>query len=194
MSYKGSEAVRAALGLRNPTTEQVSAIATPKDPLAIGRGPAAYVQAPRAKGRRDRLWRFSNPRLGVEILSFAGAHREPSRRDCMRRKPDVDIGPGRAATSSVIQALLAELTENELKQVAIAVIRENRSRLQNAHELFEELDWLEAAGSTDEHLGQLRHDYRIAMLNLHAQHQVVSLVVERLGFVPEIDGQRPVLN
>ena len=32
------------------------------------------------------------------------------------------------------------------------------------------------------------------MLNLHAQHQVVSLVVERLGFVPEIDGQRPVLN
>ena len=82
----------------------------------------------------------------------------------------------------------------ELKQVAIAVIRENRNRLQNAHELFEELDRLVAAGSTDEHLAQLRHDYRIAMLNLHAQHQVVSLVVEHLGFVPEVDGQRPVLN
>ena len=123
---------------------------------------------------------------------LAGAYRQPSRRDCMRTKLDVDIGPGRAARS--IQALLTGLTEHELKQVAIAVIRENRNRLQNAHELFEELDRLVAAGSTDEHLAQLRHDYRIAMLNLHAQHQVVSLVVEHLGFVPEVDGQRPVLN
>ena len=81
----------------------------------------------------------------------------------MRTKLDVDIGPGRAARS--IQALLTGLTEHELKQVAIAVIRENRNRLQNAHELFEELDRLVAAGSTDEHLAQLRHDYRIAMLN-----------------------------
>ena len=115
----------------------------------------------------------------------------------MRRKPDVDIGPGRAATSSVIQALLAELSENELKQVAVAVIRENRSRLQKAQELFEEVSRLDAAGSRDEHLGHLGHlghDYWIAMLNLHAQHLIVSLVIERLGFVPEVDGQRPVLN
>ncbi|MBA89077.1 MAG: hypothetical protein CMJ43_00135 [Phyllobacteriaceae bacterium] len=112
----------------------------------------------------------------------------------MRTKPDVDIGPGPAATSSVINALLAELSEKELAQVAVAVIRENRSRLQKAQELFEEVSQLDAAGSRDEHLGQLRHDYRIAMLNLHAQHQVVSLVVERLGFVPEVDGQRPVIN
>ncbi|MCT9000579.1 MULTISPECIES: transcriptional repressor TraM [Chelativorans] len=109
----------------------------------------------------------------------------------MRTKPDLDIGPGRAATSSVINALLAELTENELEQVAIAVIRENRSRLQKAQELFEEVSQLDAVGSRDE---QLRHDYWIAMLNLHAQHQIVRLVVERLGFVPEIDGERPVLN
>ena len=112
----------------------------------------------------------------------------------MRTKPDVDIGPGPAATSSVIKALLAELTEHELEQVTVEVIRENRSRLQRAQELFEELDRLAAAGSTDKHLAQLRHNYRIAMLNLHAQHQVVSLVVERLGFVPEVDGQHPALN
>lgn len=112
----------------------------------------------------------------------------------MRTKPDVDIGPGRAATSSVIQALLSELTENELEQVAVAVIRENRSRLQKAQEIFEEISRLEGAGSTDEELGPLRHDYRIAMLNLHVQHQIVSLVVERLGFMPEVDAQRPALN
>ncbi|WP_295810888.1 transcriptional repressor TraM [uncultured Nitratireductor sp.] len=112
----------------------------------------------------------------------------------MRTKTDVDIGPERAATSSVIKALLADLIEYELEQVAIAVIRENRNRLQEAQELFEEIGRLEAASPTDEQLGQLRHDYRIAMLNLHSHHQVVSLVVERLGFVPEVDGQRAALN
>lgn len=112
----------------------------------------------------------------------------------MQTKTDVDIGAGRAATSSVIKALLADLTEDELEQVAIAVIRENRNQLQEAQELFEEIGRLEAAGSTDKQLGQLRHDYRIAMLNLHAHHQIVSLVVECLGFVPEVDGQRPVVN
>ncbi|WP_162936541.1 transcriptional repressor TraM [Pannonibacter phragmitetus] len=112
----------------------------------------------------------------------------------MRTKPGVDIGSSPAATSSAIQALLAELTENELEQVAIAVIQENRSRLQLAQELFEEIDRLDAGGSTNEQLKQLTHDYRTAMLNLHTHHQLVSLVVERLGFVPEVDGQRPVFN
>lgn len=112
----------------------------------------------------------------------------------MRTKPDIDLGPGRPATSSAIQALLAELTENELEQVAVEVIRENRSRLQKAQELFEKIGRLDAAGSTDEQLGQLRHDYRIAMLNLHMHHQLVGLVVERLGFVPEVDGRRPAVN
>lgn len=112
----------------------------------------------------------------------------------MPTKPNVDTGPGRAATSSVIQALLAQLTEEELEHVAIAVIRENRTRLQKAQELFEQIGRLEAAGPPDARLEQLRHDYRIAMLDLHAQHQVVSLVVERLGFLPEVDGQRPTLN
>lgn len=112
----------------------------------------------------------------------------------MPTKPDVDIGPSRAATSSVIQALLAELTDEELEHVAIVVIQENRSRLQGAQELFEELGRFEAAGPTNARLEQLRHDYRIAMLNLYAQHKVVSLVIERLGFVPEVDGQRPVIN
>ncbi|UUP20044.1 transcriptional repressor TraM [Nitratireductor thuwali] len=112
----------------------------------------------------------------------------------MRTKPDVDVGPGRAAASSVIQTLLAGLTQDELEHVANDVIRDNRSRLQAAQELFEEIGRIEAAGPMDERLEQLRHDYRIAMLNLHAQHQIVSLVVERLGFVPEVDGQRPVIN
>ena len=93
-----------------------------------------------------------------------------------------------------MQALLGDLTGHELERVAVAVIRENRSRLQKAQELFEEIDRIEGAGLPNEQLEQLRHDYRIAMLNLHTHHQLVSMVVERLGFVPEIDGQRPDLN
>lgn len=112
----------------------------------------------------------------------------------MRTKPGVDSGPDRAPTSSVIQTLLEELTADELARVSEAMIREHRCRLQKAQGLFEEIGRLEASGVGDDDLDCLRHDYRIAMLNLHAQHQLVSLVVNRLGHVPEVDGQRPILN
>lgn len=112
----------------------------------------------------------------------------------MRTKPDVDIGTGRVQTPTGIRTLLGDLTPDELERVAIAVIREHRSRLQRAQDLFDEVARLEAAGSGDEELQQVNHDYRIATLNLYAQHQLVSMVVERLGYVPEVDGQRPILN
>ena len=66
------------------------------------------------KGRKDRLWRFSNPRLGVMVLLFAGAYRGPSRGNCMRTKPGADIRPAKAPTSSVIHILLEELADYEL--------------------------------------------------------------------------------
>ena len=78
--------------------------------------------------------------------------------------------------------------------MAAAVIREHRCRLHKAQDLFEEISRREGAGAGDDQLDPLQHNYRIAMLNLHAQHQLVSLVVNRLGFVPEVDGQRPILN
>lgn len=110
------------------------------------------------------------------------------------RKPAAALGPDQAPTSSVIQSLLTDLTADELERVAAAVIREHRSRLQKAQDLFEEIGRIETRGGQDKDLGPLRHDYHIAMLNLHAQHQLVSLVVNRLGYVPEGDGQRPILN
>ena len=128
------------------------------------------------------------------VLLFAGAHRGPSRGNCMRTKPGADVGPDQAPTSSVIHTLLEELTADELERVAAAVIREHRCRLQMAQDLFEEIGRREAAGAQDEDLDSLQHDYRIAMLNLYTQHQLVSLVVNRLGRVPELDGQRPILN
>jgi hypothetical protein len=94
----------------------------------------------------------------------------------------------------VIQTLLEDLTADELERVAAAVIREHRCRLQKAQDLFEEIGRIETHGGQDEDLEPLQHDHRIAMLNLHAQHQLVSLVVNRLGYVPEVDGRRPMLN
>ncbi len=111
----------------------------------------------------------------------------------MRTKPGADIGPDQAKTSNTIQALLAELTDAELEHVAITVIRDYQCRMRKAQAIFEELSQLEAA-ETQQDVECRRHDYRVAMLNVHAQHQLVSLVVSRLGHVPEVDGQRPTLN
>lgn len=60
--------------------------------------------------------------------------------------------------------------------------------------MFEEIGRLEASVGQDNVLEGLQHGYRIAMLNLHAQHQLVSLVVNRLGYVPDVDGERTNLN
>lgn len=112
----------------------------------------------------------------------------------MRTKPGADIRPDQPLTSSAMESILAELTAYELERLATAVIRDHRCRLQKAQDLFEEIGRLEAADGQNADVDCLHHDYRLAMLNLHAQHQLVSLVVNRLGFVPEIDGQRPILN
>lgn len=111
----------------------------------------------------------------------------------MRTKPGADIGLDQVKTANTIQALLAELTDAELEHVASAVIREYQCRMRKAQAIFEDLSQLEAVGARQD-VECRRHEYRVAMLNVHAQHQLVSLVVSRLGHVPEVDGQRPMLN
>lgn len=96
-------------------------------------------------------------------------------------------------SSYAILALLAELTEDELERVASVVIRDYRSRMRGAQVLFEEISQLESSG-TVETLACRRHDYRVAMLNVHAQHQLISLVINCLGHVPEVDGQQQTHN
>jgi len=111
----------------------------------------------------------------------------------MRAKPGADIGPNQPRTANTIQALLAELTCEELEHVASAVIRDYQCRMRKAQDIFDEIGQLEASGEPHD-LACRRHDYRVAMLNVHAQHQLVSFVIARLGLVPEVDGQRPPLN
>lgn len=112
----------------------------------------------------------------------------------MPRKPDVDIKQDAVSDFSEVQSVLSELTSAELERIAIAVIQEHRSRLQRAEDLFNEVDRLEAASPSEQDLEQVTHEYRLALLNLHAQHQLVSTIIKWLGYVPEVDGQRPVWN
>ena len=112
----------------------------------------------------------------------------------MPTKPDVDIKQDAVSNFSEVQGLLSELTSSELERVAIAVIREHRSRLQIAEDLFNEIDRIEASSPSQLDLVQVTHDYRLALLNLHAQHGLVSMVLKCLGYVPEVDGNRPVWN
>ena len=88
-------------------------------------------------------------------------------------------------TQVAIRRLLGDMSCDELEQVAIEVIKEHRRRLEHAQDLFERLEGRSKPGSE---LTQLQRDYRIARLNLHAQHQLVRFVVDALGYIPAVDG------
>ena len=119
---------------------------------------------------------------------FAGAYRGPRRRVFMGMKRAVAVEPDKAATPTAVRRLLSEVSTDELESIAVEVIRDHRRRLQRAQELFELLERKEEDISTRDELYQLRQDHRMAMLNLHAQHQLVSLVVAALGYLPDVDG------
>jgi hypothetical protein len=67
--------VRTVLGCRNPDRQVSAAGRSEQLPRPFGVGePVAYVQAPKAKGRRSLSIGFRTPRPRV-IGLFAGAHR-----------------------------------------------------------------------------------------------------------------------
>ncbi len=109
----------------------------------------------------------------------------------MSTKRAVDVEPDRDATANGIRRLLGGLPTDELEQIAVEVIREHRRRLQLAQELFEALERAGQDHAGPDALPRLHRDYRLATLNLHGQHALVSLVVELLGYVPEVDGEAP---
>jgi len=109
----------------------------------------------------------------------------------MRMKRAVAVEPDKAATPTSVHHLLNEISTDELEPIAMEVIREHRRRLQRAQELFETLELKDEERARAAELLQLRQDYRMAMLNLHGQHQLVRLVVAALGHIPDVDSQLP---
>ena len=141
---------------------------------------------PGAKGRRDRLERFSNPRLGVEIfLCRGGAPRRKPQDELQLSEPFAfNLEPSSPKHS--IAAILAGLNDFALERVARDVVREQRSRLEHAQALYEKLSTQEAEAPLDEETENLRHDYRLALLMMRAHHQITSAVIDKLGRVPRL--------
>lgn len=146
-----------------------------------------------AKGLRAVGKRFLPPGLGSQDFIVCGGAPRTKPQGFNANKARRRYRARSSQYSNTIQALLAELTDAELEHVASAVIRDYQWRMRQAQAIFEELSQLEGARPRQD-VECRRHEYRVAMLNVHAQHQLVSLVVNRLGHVPEVDGQRPLLN
>jgi hypothetical protein len=104
-------------------------------------------------------------------------------------KRSIAIEPLLARATSSVQHMLRAMPDDELEPIAVAVIEEHRRRLKTAEDLFEQLETPDAPAGD----GQLELQYRIAMLDLIWQHQLVGVVVASLGRVPDVDGPRSVV-
>ena len=96
---------------------------------------------PGAKGRRDRLERFSNPRLGVEIFLCRGGAPRPKPRDNeVSKQALIREATGGQINARPVLALLDGLPSDEVSRLAVEIIRENRRRVNLAQSLFERLE------------------------------------------------------
>lgn len=94
------------------------------------------------------------------------------------------VEPHNATMPTSVRHLIEALPTDELERLAIEVIREHRRRLGLAQALF---DKHEATNAPTQISDQDRHDYHLAVLNLHGQHELVALLIAALGYVPEVD-------
>lgn len=85
-----------------------------------------------------------------------------------------------------VLALLDGLPSDEVSRLAVEIIRENRRRVDLAQSLFEKLEESQATGLSNQSLEEVRRKYRFAMLELKIHHELVRLIVDVLGYVPEI--------
>ncbi len=129
---------------------------------------------------------FPTPGLGSRSFRFAGAHCGPSRGIVPHLPEPISFNLEPSPPKQSIAAFLAGLNERALERVALDVIREQRRRLEHAQALYEKLSTLEAEAPLDEAAETLRHDYRLALLMMHGNHQIASVVIDKLGRVPRL--------
>ena len=100
--------------------------------------------------------------------------------------------PNRASISSFqpgqvndrpIVTILEGLSNDELSRLAVDVIVKHRRLVDHAQSLFEQLEKPTSRGCDNE---DLRHSYRLALLELKLYHELVRIVVDTLGHVPEV--------
>ena len=89
-----------------------------------------------------------------------------------------------------VLAILDGLPSEEVSRLAVEIIRENRRRVDLAQSLFEKLEEPETADSSHHGLEDLRREYHVALLELKIHHELVRLVVDVLGYVPDVPEDR----
>ena len=82
--------------------------------------------------------------------------------------------------------MLDGLPKAEIERLVVEIILENRRRLEHAQTLFERLEAIASTGEDGGGLERLRRDYILAQLMLSAHHDIVSAVIDALGYVPDL--------
>lgn len=83
-----------------------------------------------------------------------------------------------------VEELVSSLQASELECLTVQAITEHRRLLEIAEEAYEAMMRAESHGGEP---GQYREPYVRAMLNNKAQLALVNLLVERLGYLPEVE-------
>jgi hypothetical protein len=84
-----------------------------------------------------------------------------------------------------ILEILDDVSRDELARLATDIIQAHRHHLERAQTLFEQLDVeCQAVSEPDNSMKDLRHEYRLAILQLKSHHELVRTVVDCLGYVP----------
>lgn len=91
-----------------------------------------------------------------------------------------------------ILSVLEGLSSDELARLAVDVIRENRRRLDRTQSLYDQLEKPIAGNAPGPDPGDLQRDYHMALLELKLHHELVRLVIDVLGHVPETTQDRPI--
>ncbi|MCC0018701.1 MAG: hypothetical protein H6881_08425 [Rhodobiaceae bacterium] len=84
-----------------------------------------------------------------------------------------------------ILEILDDVSHDELARLATDIVQAHQRHLDRAQRLFEQLEEQEAACEPGNSLTDLRHEYRLALLQLKNHHELVRTVVDLLGHVPD---------
>lgn len=85
-----------------------------------------------------------------------------------------------------IASVLDGLPKAEIQRLAVEIILENRRRLDHAQTLFDRLETIASTGEDRGGLERLRRDYILAQLRLSSLHDIVSAMIDALGYVPDL--------
>ncbi|WP_099559166.1 transcriptional repressor TraM [Hartmannibacter diazotrophicus] len=100
----------------------------------------------------------------------------------------IDLDFDKASSEQSIAAIIAAMEPQEIEQLAIDVIIEQRRRLEITQGLYECLNAGHSQELSDMARQELRYKYHLALIQMKAHHALVATVLHTLGYVPKVPG------